>query len=486
MAASQEQKLDYLLKKIGYVSSKTGIAEDENTLSGTKKAPFAEPIPSPLVVPSTNIWADSSSIPSTPPGADTSYVQVYLAVSSGHRMTVDSTVSGNRTFIAYSTYNNTSTDILGDWIDPSFGSDYVIKVYKGDPNSGGVLLSAAGTASNDTWFFDYSSGVLNFNGSQVPSGVTSSNIYIVGYRYIGNKGAASPVDVKWFDTAVGIWTSSSVGIGTTNATSTLTVDGTLNVTGVSTFQGNVDLGDNDRIRFYDSNTAIYGNVLGLYLTASGNRDITIKSNNSGGSSGDVIINTTAGGYLIAKGADGVELHHNGTTDKKLETTSTGVTVTGALTAGGLTYPTSNGTSGQVLTSDGAGNVSWATPSGLQTRTTAQVTVSATQDVAVNTQITTPNGYALLAIGTSHAAWVTLYMDTNSRSLDAGRGETSDPVPGSGVLAEIITTGSATQYITPGAFCFNTASNNTTYIKAVGKAAGTVNLTITLTYIQLEG
>jgi hypothetical protein len=234
VAASQEQKLDYLLKKIGYVSSKTGIAEDENTLSGTKKAPFAEPIPSPLVVPATNIWADSSSIPSTPPGANTSYVQVYLAGSSGHRMTVDSTVSGNRTFIAYSTYNNTSTDILGDWIDPSFGSDYIIKVYKGDPNSGGVLLSAAGTASNDTWFFDYSSGVLNFNGSQVPSGVTSSNIYIVGYRYIGNKGAASPVDVKWFDTAVGIWTSSSVGIGTTNATSTLTVDGTVNVSGIST------------------------------------------------------------------------------------------------------------------------------------------------------------------------------------------------------------------------------------------------------------
>ena len=167
------------------------------------------------------------------------------------------------------------------------------------------------------------------------------------------------------------------------------------------------------------------------------------------------------------------------------TTTNNITV-GQLTAGGLTYPTTNGTSGDVLTSDGAGNVSWATPTGLQTRTTAQVTVSATQDVAVNTQITTPNGYALLAIGTSHAAWITLYMDTNSRTLDAGRGETSDPVPGSGVLSEVITTGSATQYITPGAFCFNTTSNNTTYIKAVGKASGTVNLTITLTYIQLEG
>ena len=52
MAASQEQKLDYLLKKIGYVASKTGIAED-SSLSGTKKAPFAESIPSPLAIPSS-------------------------------------------------------------------------------------------------------------------------------------------------------------------------------------------------------------------------------------------------------------------------------------------------------------------------------------------------------------------------------------------------------------------------------------------------
>ena len=36
---------------------------------------------------------------------------------------------------------------------------------------------------------------------------------------------------------------------------------------------------------------------------------------------------------------------------------------GSLTAGGLTYPTVNGTNGQVLTSDGAGNVAWAAGGG---------------------------------------------------------------------------------------------------------------------------
>ena len=218
---------------------------------------------------------------------------------------------------------------------------------------------------------------------------------------------------------------------------------------------------------------------------------SLRVNNSGGNQVFNIDSSTGRltvGSTSLSIAAGITMYHGNTlSTPTLTMNAQGGTIScGQLTAGGLTYPTTNGTSGDVLTSDGAGNVSWATPTGLQTRTTAQVTVSATQNVDVNTQITTPNGYALLAIGTSHAAWVTLYMDTNSRSLDAGRGETSDPVPGSGVLAEIITTGSATQYITPGAFCFNTASNNTTYIKAVGKAAGTVNLTITLTYVKLEG
>ena len=214
MAASTQQKVDFLLKKIGYTASKTGIAED-GSLTGTKKSPSGEAIPSPLVVPTASVWADSSFIPATPPAASTGWVEPYLAASSGHRMTEDSTVSGSRTFIAHSTYNNSSSAVLGDWIDTQFGDAYIVKVYKGDPNSGGVQLSAAGAGSNDTWFFDYSSGVLNFNGDQIPSGVTSSNVYIVGYRYTGTKGLQQPG-------------------GLTTATSLI-------ISGLSTFSGLVDI-----------------------------------------------------------------------------------------------------------------------------------------------------------------------------------------------------------------------------------------------------
>ncbi len=223
MAVSQQQKVDFLLKKLGFTKTKTGLAVD-STLTGTKKAGFAEAIPSPLIIANSSVWNEADSIPATPPGSDTNQVKVYLAASSGHRMTVDTTVAGNRAFIAFSTYNDTSSTRLNNWIDTQFGAGYLIKVYKGDPNSGGVQLSAAGSGANDGWFFDYSAGVLNFNDTSVPSGVTGTNIYIVGYRYIGQTGAPTS----------GISTFSFLD---------LTVERNLDVGvqgGISTFRNNID------------------------------------------------------------------------------------------------------------------------------------------------------------------------------------------------------------------------------------------------------
>ena len=180
MPASQEQKVDFLLKKIGYSASKTGVAEDESTIglsTNTAKKPFEEGIASPLVIPSTSILSDSSFIPTTPPGSDTLYVKGYRTATA-LRMTRDATVGTNtRSYIAYTTYNDTSSARLTNWIDTQFGSNYIIKVYKGDPNSSGVeLQQAGGDGGNDGWFFDYSSGVLNFNGIKLPDGITATNI----------------------------------------------------------------------------------------------------------------------------------------------------------------------------------------------------------------------------------------------------------------------------------------------------------------------
>ena len=283
MAASTEQKVDFLLKKLGYSSSKTGIAEDESSLSGTKKAPFAEPIPSPLVVPDSSVWSNSENIPTTPPGSDTTYIKVYPASGSGWHMTEDTTVSGSRAFVARSTYNDNSTANLKNWIDTQFGPDYVVKVYKGDPNSGGVELAAAGSGSNDTWFFDYSSGVLNFNGTQIPSGVTATNVYIVGYRYIGETGVLTPGDdVSFRNLSV---TGVSTLTGDVTAQNNLTVVGNLTVNGDNTILNTSSLEVEDRnigiasAASKLSDAQIDGAGITIY-SANGDKTLTWDNSNS--------------------------------------------------------------------------------------------------------------------------------------------------------------------------------------------------------------
>ena len=191
MAITDAKKVDYLWKKVGYGATKT----DTND---AKKAPN-EAIASPLVVPASSIWADSSSIPASPPGSDSTYVEGYRTANA-FRMTVDTTVSNNKAFIARETWGNPSSTIKGDWIDTQFGADYIVQVYKGDPNSGGTQIYSDGTSGNDdTWFFDYSSGVLNFNGIDDVSGITTSNVYIIAYRYTGTKGSQPPGGIGTFN-----------------------------------------------------------------------------------------------------------------------------------------------------------------------------------------------------------------------------------------------------------------------------------------------
>ena len=159
--------------------------------------------------------------------------------------------------------------------------------------------------------------------------------------------------------------------------------------------------------------------------------------------------------------------------------STGITGLSDVT---ITSPTNN----EVLTYTGSGWVNSAVSvTGLQGRTTNSATVALANGAVGNSSINTGNTYALLKIETSHAAWVTLYSSTTARTNDSARARTTDPTPGSGVLAEVITTGAQSQWITPAVVGFSETQNNTTYIKIVNDSGSTVNLQVTLTYVKLE-
>ena len=168
-----------------------------------------------------------------------------------------------------------------------------------------------------------------------------------------------------------------------------------------------------------------------------------------------------------------------------------ITDSGATTLGALTdVDTTGAANTKILKHNGT---SWVvgddvSGTGLQARGTSGATsTSLANNAAGNLTIVAAKTYSLLKIQTSHAAWVTLYTDTTSRTNDAARSETTDPLPGSGVLAEVITSDGATQIITPGLIGWNNEGTPTTnaYVKVVNKSGSTADVTVTLHFVAIE-
>ena len=150
----------------------------------------------------------------------------------------------------------------------------------------------------------------------------------------------------------------------------------------------------------------------------------------------------------------------------------------------VTITTNDNTDEITINSTGGGGGG----SSLQSRTTSQgSTSSLASGAAVNLNMVTAKTYVLHKIQTDYAAWVTVYTDVTSRTNDASRAETTDPLPGSGVIAEVITSGATTQILTPGVIGWNNDStpSTNTYLKVVNKENSPYPITVTLHYLKLE-
>ena len=177
---------------------------------------------------------------------------------------------------------------------------------------------------------------------------------------------------------------------------------------------------------------------------------------------------TGGGASLTVQDEGSTL---ATAADTLDFVGAGVTVTGTL-----------GTKTITISGGGGGGA-------LQSRQTFNAATNSIADGAAgNITITAYKTYSLLKIQTSAAAWVTLYTDQASRTSDANRSEATDPLPGSGVIAEVITTAAATQIITPATIGWNNESTPvaSVYAKVVNKSGGAAAITVTITVVQLEG
>ena len=158
---------------------------------------------------------------------------------------------------------------------------------------------------------------------------------------------------------------------------------------------------------------------------------------------------------------------------------TDVVITGPVSTGQvLKYNGTNWVNGTDATGGGGGATR-----GVLVGNTASIATGATGNIT----ITGYKAYALFKIQVDGAAWVRIYTSTAARTADNARLEGTDPTPGSGVIAEVITTGADTIVISPGTIGFsNESTPSTDIVLAVTNKSGSTRVTaVTLTALQLE-
>lgn len=126
---------------------------------------------------------------------------------------------------------------------------------------------------------------------------------------------------------------------------------------------------------------------------------------------------------------------------------------------------------------------------LQSRELKSGTTASLAPLAIgNITITGFKSYALMNVGLSTAGWLRLYTDSASRTADAGRSIGEDPAPGSGVIAEVVTTGlSTSQNIAPFVIGgnMNDPVDTDMYVAITNTSGQTQTITANLTILKLE-
>ena len=251
----------------------------------------------------------------------------------------------------------------------------------------------------------------------------------------------------------------------------------------------------------------------------------LKINNVSGTAGQTIVSDGAGGLSWGAGGGGAGsfngpgtatdnaiVRFDGTSGALAQNSLVTISDTGLITAPSvasvipfyhssqLAFPSANTANGAVAIAANtnaafyASNGSW-----IQLARSTDVTVSTRQTFNTTTGSLANNAsafpditnalkaYLLFKIQTDKAAWVRVYSSKAARSADASRNIDTDPLPGSGVIAEVITTGASTQVLTPATIGFNDEATpvNEIYLAITNRSGSTGTVTVTLTALKLE-
>ena len=124
-----------------------------------------------------------------------------------------------------------------------------------------------------------------------------------------------------------------------------------------------------------------------------------------------------------------------------------------------------------------------------------VTTTLIPDAEIDLDITNSAAtYALLQVGSDFPARIRIYSSDTARTADAARTVGTDPLPGSGVIAEVITfTGltelipgaNLTQNITPGVIGFTEDASNTIPLRITNDDVVNRTITVSLRLLKME-
>ena len=382
----------------------------------------------------------------------------------------------------------------------------------------GIEVKNSGSAVGAAATVDFSTGL---DVTPVSAGIVTITAAIPGISTTGTSGFS---DI----TSTGIDVTGHIETDTLNVSGVSTL-----AAGVSISSGNVHLEEstgatNNRLQF-DTDSYIYKSGIYLELDSTNTRvnaaSFTLKNS------------STLQTYLSALSGR-VDLYNNGSL--RLQTASNGITVYGDVTlsgsgseftgsgAGLTSIPSGeltgalpaidgsallnvNATGDGVVVENSGSNVGSAktinfdtgldvsyssgiatvTASGgsLQNRTIVSASTGSIADNAVGlVTVTGFKSYALMKVGLSTAGWIRIYTDSASRTADSSRSVGEDPAAGSGVIAEVVTTGISTeQKISPFTLGGNMDDpvDTTIYMAITNLSGSTQSINANLTILQLE-
>ena len=347
------------------------------------------------------------------------------------------------------------------------------------------------------------SGIVSatsFYGTLNAGQLTGTLPAINGSALIGVVGSGSGVIIQGNGTPVG--TAGTINfasnLNVTFASGIATVSGNglatyANVAGIATYATTAGVSTT-------SGTANYATTAGV-STTSGTAGYATTAGISSAVSGTININTT--GIITASSFSGsgsgltnipaAQLTGtlpaiDGSALLNVTAVGTGIAIRDDNASVGSATTVNFGTGLDVTFSAGIATIT-ASGGSLQSRTTVSGVTTSIANLGIgNTNITGFKSYALMKVGLSTTGWLRLYTDNTSRANDASRSVGEDPVPGSGVIAEVVTTGiTTTQIISPFVMGgnLNNPADTTIYASIKNLSGSTQTITANLTILQLE-